>query len=126
MIAVLDSLHEEVNIRLDKPYLENPCSDDRDEDDLRTEYWSNFLRRNWSFVCFAVYGQLRSFIKCLECDYHKFSFETFSTLSLPLPESSTITLWLVLFLLPEEIKLILNNSSVDHILGYDKIELNRK
>lgn len=66
-MTILDSLHEEVNIRLEKPFMENPQSFNRDEEDLMTEYWANFLRRNWSFLGFIVYGQMRSYLKCLKC-----------------------------------------------------------
>lgn len=64
---MLDSLHEEHNIRMKKPYIENPTSDRRNELELIGEYWSSFLLRNWSFFVFLYYGQYRSYIKCMSC-----------------------------------------------------------
>jgi ubiquitin C-terminal hydrolase len=53
---LLDSLHEELNIRMNKPYIEKPDSYGRDEDELSIECWSNFLHRNWSFIAFIFFG----------------------------------------------------------------------
>lgn len=61
---LLDGLHEEVNIRLERPYIENPDSDGRDFGDLGLEYWANTLRRNWSIFVFMLYGMLRSTLEC--------------------------------------------------------------
>jgi hypothetical protein len=48
-------LHEEINIRVKKPYIEDP---DNRQDKLvvYNEYWSNFLRRNWSFFVFLFHA----------------------------------------------------------------------
>jgi len=49
-------MHEELNIRQKKPYIEKPESAGRNPDELAMEAWSNFLHRNWSFIVFLFYG----------------------------------------------------------------------
>ena len=105
---MLDSLHEELNVRMNKPYIEKPTSQGREERELSIECWSNFLHRNWSFIAFLFYGQMRSLLQCQKCGIERMSFDEYSTLSLPLPESSLIKLNVVINLLPEEIKLVLS------------------
>ncbi len=92
---------------MSKPYIEKPSSHGRDQEELAVQCWSNFLQRNWSFIVFLFYGQMRSFLKCNECDAERLSFDEFSTLSLPLPESSLINFKIVVQLLPQQIKQIL-------------------
>jgi ubiquitin C-terminal hydrolase len=53
---LIDSLHEEVNLRTSKPFIENPSSEDRNLVELGLETWSNNLRRDWSFIFFLFYG----------------------------------------------------------------------
>lgn len=110
-MILLDSLHEELNIRLKKPYIEKPSSQGRDESELALECWSNFLHRNWSFIVFLFYGQMRNYLQCKECEHTRISFDEFSTLSLPLPESSMINLKVVINLLPTELKYILEHGA---------------
>jgi len=62
LVILLDSLHEELNVRMNKPYIEKPSSQGREERELSTECWSNFLHRNWSFIGFLFYGQMRSLL----------------------------------------------------------------
>jgi len=51
----MGALHEEVNVRLIKPYIENP-ENRPDTIELSLEFWSNFLKRNWSVFVFLFYG----------------------------------------------------------------------
>jgi ubiquitin C-terminal hydrolase len=100
-----------LNIRQEKPYFVNPESDGRNIEELAVEAWSNFLHRNWSFIIFMFYGQLKSFLKCMDCGKERVLFSEFSTLSLPLPESSVINFKLEMQLLPYELKTILTEKS---------------
>jgi len=61
---LLDALHEELNLRQEKPYIENPDSEKREIADLSLESWSNTLKREWSFILFMFYGQFKSDIIC--------------------------------------------------------------
>ena len=51
----LDSLHEELNLRTKKPYIPKP-EFRPDTLELSYEFWSNFLRRDWSTPVFLFYG----------------------------------------------------------------------
>lgn len=53
---VVDGLHEEVNLRKTKPYIENEESFNRNLVDLSLEQWANGLRRDWSVFYFLFYG----------------------------------------------------------------------
>jgi hypothetical protein len=53
---MIDGLHEELNLRQEKPYTQNPESDNRKIVELALEAWSNNLRRDWSFIFFLLYG----------------------------------------------------------------------
>jgi len=92
-----------------KPYIENPESFRRKDAMLMLEYWSNFLRRNWSIIVFLFFGQMRSSLQCGECHRERITYEAFSTLSLPLPEASDFVVTVVACLLPTDIKYLLTN-----------------
>ncbi len=53
---LIDGLHEEVNLRQRPDYIQNPESEGRDLVELSLEFYSNHLRRNWSFYSFLFYG----------------------------------------------------------------------
>ena len=63
----MDNLHEELNVRQKKPYIASP-EFRKDSKKVNDEFWSNFLRRNWSFMVFMFYGQMKSLIKCDTCN----------------------------------------------------------
>jgi ubiquitin C-terminal hydrolase len=65
---------------------------------------------------------MKSHLTCKYCNYERVSFDEFSTLSLPLPESSLINQKIVINLLPEEIKYILQNQNeVVNYLEFEQI-----
>ena len=61
--VTLGTLHEELSLRTRKPYVEKPESR---PDTLKVsyEFWCNFLRRDWSFLVFLFYGQIKSTLEC--------------------------------------------------------------
>lgn len=85
---LIDGLHEETNLRKFKPYIENPESNDRDLIEVGLEAWSNSLRRDWSFIFFLFYGQMKSTIECLTCNKESTTFEVFTNIPVSLPEPS--------------------------------------
>lgn len=88
MSFMIDSLHEELNLRMSKPYIKNPESKDRESLSLAHENWSNTLRREWSFIFFLFYGQMRSSLTCQKCLTNSITFDIFSNIPVPLPEPS--------------------------------------
>ncbi|TNV87076.1 hypothetical protein FGO68_gene9179 [Halteria grandinella] len=106
---LLDGLHEELNLRLEKPYIENPdYSPERNVTDLALETWSNSLRRDWSFIFFMFFGQLKSTLNCQTCNKVSITFDNFTSIPLSLPEPSKILVNIVVYRLPSEIKSLLS------------------
>jgi len=104
---LLGTLHEEVNVRIKKPYVENP-ENCKDTPELIHQFWSNYLRRNWSFFVFIYHGQIRSSLECQKCRNVKVLYEPFSNISLPVPGSNSILLPILVNCLPLEVQEILN------------------
>lgn len=101
---MIDSLHEELNLRMSKPYLQNPDSKDREAFSLAHENWSNTLRREWSFIFFLLYGQMRSSITCRSCLTESITFDIFSNTPVPLPEPSQQTISIIVHRIPNKTK----------------------
>ena len=117
LFFLLDGLHEEINLRQEKPYVENPDSDDRKTVELGLESWANTLRREWSFVAFMFYGQLKSTLNCLACNKISTTFDIFTNIPVSLPEPSKILLHVVIYRLPNELKdLITGDRGKDALL----------
>ena len=104
MNFLIDGLHEETNLRKIKPYIENPDSDGRDLIELGLESWSNNLRRDWSFIFFAFYGQLKSTLECLTCKKESTNYEVFTSIPVSLAEPSQLVLNVIVHRLPNKIK----------------------
>ena len=86
---LLDGLSEDLNLVHDKPYVEQPDSDDREDCELAQIWWDNHLKRDNSVMQSLFTGQFKSVTKCTEgeCSYHSARFEPFNILSLPLPDN---------------------------------------
>ena len=108
MAFLLDGLHEELNLRKEKPYIENPDSDDRKIVELGLESWSNTLKRDWSFIFFVFFGQLKSTLNCQVCNKISTTFDVFTNIPLSLPEPSKVLLHIIIYRLPNEIKNIIH------------------
>jgi len=104
---LIDGLHEETNLRRYKPYIENPDSDQRDLIELGLESWSNSLRRDWSFVFFLFYGQMKSTIECLKCKKESTTFDVFTNIPVSLPEPSMLLVNFIIHRLPSKVKFLL-------------------
>ena len=127
---LLDGLHEELNLRQKKPYIENPESKDRDLRELGLEHWANSLRRDWSLIYFLFYGQHRSSLQCRTCKTESTTFDIFSNVPLSLPEPSQQTLSVIVYRIPNRIKDILNGKVVKDedgnvsLAGFQRMESN--
>ncbi|XP_040155905.1 ubiquitin carboxyl-terminal hydrolase 32 isoform X2 [Anopheles arabiensis] len=82
---LLDSLHEDLNRVMEKPYTELKDSDGRSDVIVATEAWSQHHARNQSIIVDLFYGQLKSKVTCQGCGRDSVRFDPFSLLSLPLP-----------------------------------------
>ena len=101
---LLESLHEDTNIKSNKIKLKNPDNNNLTEEELGNEYWANNIRNNASYFYSLYLGQLKSTLRCTICNKSKVSFEHFSSLSLPIPEGNKIILYIVLYRLPFTLK----------------------
>ena len=104
---MIDGLHEETNLRKTKPYIENPESGKRDMIELGLESWSNNLRRDWSFIFFMFYGQMKSTVEGLTCKKESTNYEVFTNIPVSLPEPSKLLLNIIVHRLPSKVKSIL-------------------
>ncbi|XP_055640764.1 ubiquitin carboxyl-terminal hydrolase 32 isoform X2 [Toxorhynchites rutilus septentrionalis] len=82
---LLDSLHEDLNRVMEKPYSELKDSDGRADVVVAAEAWSQHHARNQSIIVDLFYGQLKSKVTCTGCGRDSVRFDPFSLLSLPLP-----------------------------------------
>jgi ubiquitin carboxyl-terminal hydrolase 6/32 len=82
---VLDGLHEDLNRVISKPYVERKDSDGRPDEIVAAEHWENHCKRNRSVIVDSFHGQLRSQLRCVECEFVSVTFDPFTFLSLSLP-----------------------------------------
>ncbi|XP_051131118.1 ubiquitin carboxyl-terminal hydrolase 8-like [Andrographis paniculata] len=85
---LLDGLHEDLNRVKSKPYIQAKDDDDRPDEVVADEYWSNHLSRNDSIIVDLCQGQYRSTLVCPVCKKSSVTFDPFMYLSLPLPFST--------------------------------------
>ena len=53
---LLDSLHEDLNRVITKPYVEAPDSNNRPDNVVSREFWNGHLRRNQSIIVDLMQG----------------------------------------------------------------------
>ncbi|KAI8090382.1 hypothetical protein BDF21DRAFT_436817 [Thamnidium elegans] len=92
---LLDGLHEDCNLVKKKPV----CSDETEEEEAWFEQlpdwkasaiaWEKYLLRNSSVVVSLFQGQYKSQLRCLTCHATSTTYNTFMSLSLPIPAKST-------------------------------------
>ena len=126
---LLESLHEDTNIKSNKIKLKNPENYNSTEEELGNEYWANNIRNNASYFYSLYLGQLKSTLRCTICNKSKISFEHFSSLSLPIPEGNKIILDIDLFRLPFTFKPYynINNNNFNNVSlrkSLQKIKIN--
>ena len=117
MAFCIDGLHEELNLRMKKPYIKNPESKNRDLNELGLEQWSNSLLRNWSVIYFLFYGQMKSTISCRSCRTDSTTFDIFSNTPLSLPEPTQQTVSIIVYRVPNRTKDILHQKIVKDDAG---------
>ncbi|KAA0171406.1 hypothetical protein FNF27_06316 [Cafeteria roenbergensis] len=85
MSYILDGLHEDCNLVLDKKATEKVESDGRPDAVVAAEAWATHEMRNQSAVQTIFGGQLRSHIQCNTCRNVSLTFDPFTSLSVPIP-----------------------------------------
>ena len=112
---VLESLHEELNLKSNKKYII-----DRDdnykfntEEELGDIALANNLRRNVSFIDSIFMFQLKSNLTCRKCNLRKVNFENNYVLDLPLSLCRIITVVVNLYRLPFKYKIYYDKINKD-------------
>ncbi|CAF4593958.1 unnamed protein product [Rotaria socialis] len=86
MSFLLDSLHEDLNLVKNKPYVEKKNDDGKLTDSaLAAEQWEYYRKRNQSKIHEIFHGQIKSIVTCLTCGTQARTFDPLCFLSLPLP-----------------------------------------
>lgn len=92
---LLDSLHEDLNRIIKKPYVEKPSlPKDADVDnfqiikDLAEKTWKSNLLRNDSIITDLFVGMYKSTLECPECNMVSVTFDPYNDITLPLPVNS--------------------------------------
>ena len=97
---LLDTLHEESNIKFKKEEFKIDEANYNNEQDLANEYWANNIRNNASYFYALFMGQIQSKLICTECHKQKIKFEPINALNLPIPESDKYIIKICLYRLP--------------------------
>ena len=95
LFYLIDAIHEDLNRVLDKPYTNSVEANGRKDVLVGKESWETFLQRNKSIIVDLMYGQFKSSIQCLKCDYISKSFESFSICSVPIPNQKEIEVYFI-------------------------------
>lgn len=83
---LLDSLHEDMNRNLTKPYIEMKEKEENESDiDASKRWWLNHLKRENSIIVDLFHGQYKSTIMCPECNRISITYDPFMYLGLPIP-----------------------------------------
>lgn len=102
---LIDSLHEDLNRIIKKPYVEKPSLlGDADIDDsdaiknLAEKTWESHLLRNDSIITDLFVGMYKSTLECPECHKVSITFDPYNDITLPLPVHSVWKATIRLFL----------------------------
>eukprot|EP01105_Mastigella_eilhardi_P015756 TRINITY_DN3606_c0_g1_i2.p1 TRINITY_DN3606_c0_g1~~TRINITY_DN3606_c0_g1_i2.p1 ORF type:complete len:1050 (-),score=255.01 TRINITY_DN3606_c0_g1_i2:68-3217(-) len=98
MAFLLDGLHEDLNRVKKKPYVIVPDfagGDDAATAAAAAEAWRCHLLRDSSFIVDNFYGQLKSTVVCPTCNKVSVTFDPYVFLSVPLPQSTTRTIYVI-------------------------------
>ena len=112
---VLESLHEELNLKSSKRYIVDRDDNYKynDENDLGNIAWANSLRRNVSFIDSIFMFQLKSNLTCRNCNTRKVNFESNYIFDLPLSLCRIIIVEINLFRLPFKYKIYYDKINKD-------------
>lgn len=83
---LLDSLHEDMNRNLSKPYIEMKEKEANESDsEASKRWWENHLKRENSIIVDLFHGQYKSTIMCPQCSKISITYDPFMYLGLPIP-----------------------------------------
>ena len=90
LLAVLDSLHEDLNRITNKKYMELQEQQKGESDESASKRWWDYYRsRENSIIVDLFQGQFKSTIQCCVCGNSSISYDTYMNLGLPIPTNKT-------------------------------------
>ena len=88
---LIDKIHEELNCKDNKMYIEiSEQNYDESNIECALRFWTMYLNRNDSIITDLFTGQFKSITKCPVCDSTTITYDTFNTLTLPIPDYNFI------------------------------------
>jgi len=87
---LVDTLHEDLNRVIEKPYVETPDSNGWSDEIVSKEHWDSFTARNKSVIVDLMYGQLKSRLRCYVCKEESNCFDPFLGLQVPIPKAWSV------------------------------------
>jgi ubiquitin C-terminal hydrolase len=82
----VDSIHEDTNRILTKPYVENLSAKLIDNDlEMARKSWINHLKRNYSLITENFTGQFKSTVECPQCQLTSITFDPYNLIPLSIP-----------------------------------------
>ena len=138
---LLDMMHEDLNRVINKPNIneneKNTKNVNISEEEKSILDWNNFLKRNQSVIIDIFYGQYKSCVICPLCNFKSISFNSFSSLELPISESKIVKpiiiyfvdifkdspmLIFTIYLLKDEFKIYFLRKKISIFLNIDILE----
>ena len=138
---LLDMMHEDLNRVINNPNIneneKNTKNVNISEEEKSILDWNNFLKRNQSVIIDIFYGQYKSCVICPLCNFKSISFNSFSSLELPISESKIVKpiiiyfvdifkdspmLIFTIYLLKDEFKIYFLRKKISIFLNIDILE----
>ncbi|KAM3136749.1 hypothetical protein pb186bvf_011194 [Paramecium bursaria] len=84
LTCLLDCINEDLNLVKQKPYIDLPDTQNRDDIVVALEQWDAHTQRNQSIIVDLFHGQYKNKMTCPHCKYQSISFDAYMSVQLPL------------------------------------------
>jgi ubiquitin C-terminal hydrolase len=78
------------------------------ESELAFQSWKTYTKRNQSIIVDLMQGQCKSLVICPKCKFNSITFDSFTTVSLPMPRKLMIKYMII----------SKNHNSVNKLMGF--------
>ena len=86
---LIDKIHEELNCKNSKMYIQiSEQQFDESNIECALRFWTMYINRNESIITDLFTGQFKSITKCPDCKCNTITYDTFNTLTLPIPDKN--------------------------------------
>ncbi|EAY23747.1 Clan CA, family C19, ubiquitin hydrolase-like cysteine peptidase [Trichomonas vaginalis G3] len=91
LLFILDGIHEDLNRITKKPQVDVVEGDGTNDNETAIKAWHAYKQRNDSIIVDLFHGQLRSHLKCPNCQADTVAFDPFVSLSVPVPQKKILS-----------------------------------